>query len=149
MFHSSASKGMPIAEKLEAMSCPIMTGCVIWLGARAKGYGRVHHDGVVWQAHRLAWTVKNGAPPPDMELDHLCRNRECINPEHLEPVTTRENLLRGTGWSARNARKTHCPRGHAYDAKEATGSRRCRACKNLLQNQRYAERGSRYARPVR
>lgn len=67
-----------------------------------------------------------------MQLDHLCRNRGCINPDHLEPVTCRENLLRGQTFQARNAAKTHCPHGHGYDEGNTRfnkdGSRACRSC---------------------
>lgn len=75
-----------------------------------------------------------------LELDHLCRNRRCCRPDHLEPVTHKENVLRGMAPSAINARKTHCKRGHEFTAENIypspDGVRRCRECRRL----RHAER---------
>lgn len=83
-------------------------------------------------AHRWAYEQNRGPIPVGLELDHLCRNRRCVNPSHLEPVTTGENLLRGQTLAARNAAKTHCDHGHRYDARNTLlakdGSRVCRAC---------------------
>lgn len=73
--------------------------------------------------------------PDDLQLDHLCRNRLCVNPSHLEPVTCRENVLRGNGRCAANAKKTHCPRGHAYAGANlligTKGERCCRKCASI------------------
>ncbi|MEU6204615.1 HNH endonuclease signature motif containing protein [Micromonospora musae] len=63
-------------------------------------------------AHRAAYYLFVGEVAEGLELDHLCRQRRCVNPNHLEPVTGRENVLRGVGLTAKNATKTHCPRGH-------------------------------------
>ncbi len=70
-----------------------------------------------------------------MTLDHLCRNKACVNPEHLEPVTQKENVLRGVGPTAINAKKTHCIRGHEFNEQNTifhprTNYRTCRVCKN-------------------
>lgn len=84
------------------------------------------------QAHRVAYELFVAEIPEGFDLDHLCRNRGCVNPDHLEPVTRRENLLRGETIPARNARITHCPQGHPYDAENTRirpcGRRRCAAC---------------------
>lgn len=70
--------------------------------------------------------------PDDLTLDHLCRVRACVNPDHMEPVTIRENALRGETAAARNAAQTHCPQGHEYTGENTyvttAGSRRCRTC---------------------
>jgi hypothetical protein len=88
-------------------------GCWIWTGAqRAAGYGG-YWDGTKATAVHLAAYKALVGPPPDQTLDHLCRNRRCANPSHLEPVSNKENVLRGVGPTAINSRKTHCVRGHA------------------------------------
>lgn len=110
------------------------TACWNWTGAATrKGYGQVYRNGRRIQATHASYELYVGPVPEGLELDHLCRNPRCINPLHLEPVTGRENLLRGNGWAGRNARKTNCPQGHEYTPAntimEGT-TRRCRTCKN-------------------
>src|SRR5690349_8969939 len=87
-----------------------ITGCWDWLGApRGNGYGGFAWDGrKSIAAHRASWQLLRGPIPSGLTLDHLCRNRRCVNPAHLEPVTMRENILRGIGPSAQCAKKTHC-----------------------------------------
>lgn len=105
--------------------------CWIWLGAKAAGgYGRVVVDGRYWMAHRFAYVDMVGPIPEGLELDHLCRVRDCVNPSHLEPVTHWENVRRGDGPVARNARKTECLNGHPLsgDNLMSVDARRCRTC---------------------
>ena len=114
--------------------------CWLWTGLLDKdGYGR-HYVGVSRAtagektAHRFAYELLVGPVPDGLELDHLCRIRNCVNPRHLEPVTTRVNQLRGFGLSGHNARKTHCPNGHPYDEANTIWSengthRTCRICR--------------------
>lgn len=110
--------------------------CWEWTASiRHSGYGCLGVDGKTVYAHRWAWEAANGPIPPGLDIDHLCRNRACVNPTHLEPVTRQENIRRGVGYSALNARRTHCPSGHPYSAAntllERTRSglaRRCRTC---------------------
>ncbi|KAB2977369.1 HNH endonuclease [Streptomyces sp. SS1-1] len=85
-------------------------------------------------AHRVAYQEIVGPIPEGLQLDHLCRVRHCVNPAHLEPVTSRENTLRGENLVAINAAKTHCKRGHLFDAANTyrwRNSRICRECRRL------------------
>lgn len=115
------------------------TGCWLWTGAvraadatNGGGYGRVWNGRKVEYAHRVSYVHYREPIPEGTELDHLCRNRSCVNPWHLETVTRSVNQRRGVGASARNARKTHCPHGHPYDDANtiitSQGSRVCRTC---------------------
>lgn len=108
--------------------------CWMWTGySNGVGYGRTRMNGVDHYVHRLVYEDRYGPASRGLQLDHLCRIRACCNPDHLEPVTQQENILRGNGASARNARKTHCPEGHPYSPentlRRANGDRRCRTCK--------------------
>lgn len=102
-----------------------------------SGYGRfrVHSRRTVWQAHRWAYEPMVGPIPPGLYIDHLCRNRACVNPAHMECVTNGENVLRGVGLAAENARKTHCWRGHQLSGRNLTsnraGARVCVECARL------------------
>lgn len=88
------------------------TGCVEWMGRlNLCGYGEFSVGGTGIRAHRWAYGENN--IPAGFTIDHLCRNRSCQNPEHMEPVTNADNVLRGNGHTAKNARKTVCVRGHA------------------------------------
>lgn len=108
------------------------TGCWNYKGTvNGSGYGSAHINGTRQTWHRACWIAFVGEIPDGLELDHLCKNRRCGNPAHLELVTRRENLLRGDGWAGRNARKTHCPKGHEYTEANTSwyrGQRKCRKC---------------------
>jgi len=112
------------------------TPCEPWAGhITAQGYGRVSVKGRSIGAHVLAWTTANGPVPKGLVLDHLCRNRACCNVKHLEPVTPKENTLRGIGPTAQNAKKTHCKRGHELSGSNVIGTedgwRICHTCQRL------------------
>jgi hypothetical protein len=128
---------LSLEERLEKFSIPEPnTGCILWLGAVSRGprggYGMMTYKRQARRAHRIAYELYRGPIPPGFELDHLCRVRSCINPRHLEPVTMRENVLRGASGPAENARKTHCRMGHPYSGRNLfirkSGSRSCRSC---------------------
>lgn len=108
------------------------TGCFNWTASRNKrgGYGRFRRNGKLEVAQRVAYQF-GGVIPAGMTLDHRCRNTACVNPLYLEPVTIAENIRRGTQGCAQRA-KTHCPRGHEYDAVNTyvnpRGQRLCRTC---------------------
>lgn len=100
------------AEDRFWMQVVMVENCWEWIGTvNSGGYGSFN-DGRQFKAHRWSYARFKGPIPPSLTLDHLCRNRRCVNPDHLEPVTNRENILRGNGPTAENARKTHCKRGH-------------------------------------
>jgi hypothetical protein len=106
------------------------SGCWRWTaGTNDGGYGRfaVSHDLNV-AAHRWSYEHHIGPIPDGLTIHHRCENRACVNPEHLEPLTLRANLLASDTPAARNAAKTHCPRGHAYDGTGSKGERTCRRC---------------------
>lgn len=91
-------------------------GCWLWRGAKNNlGYGCTWYMGQAYVAHRLAWKLWGNVLQSGLELDHLCKNRNCINPNHLEAVTHRENILRGVSPAATHAKKTKCPKGHNFD----------------------------------
>lgn len=114
------------------------SGCWEWQGAQFNGgYGRIKYDGQDQVAHRVAYLVLVGPIPEGMTLDHLCRNRICVNPEHLEPVDMRTNVLRGETITAANAHKEVCLRGHPLSGDNLfvrrDGRRRCRECERERQ----------------
>lgn len=107
--------------------------CWNWTASKNNyGYGRLRVDGKTLYAHRLVYQWLVGPIPEDKECDHLCRNPACVNPDHIELVSRKVNVLRGESPSAKHAVKTHCPRGHEYDedntAMTLVNTRRCRAC---------------------
>lgn len=109
--------------------------CWLWTGALdSDGYGKLVRDHRQWYAHRYAYIVSGLSIPDGLTLDHLCRVRHCVNPDHLEPVTSIENLRRGHGRAARNRRATECQYGHPFDNANTyvskRGHRHCRACRN-------------------
>ena len=112
--------------------------CCLWTGTKLKGYGQFCYKGKNVLAHRFSYSVFIADIPKDKILDHLCRKRACVNPFHLEPVTFRVNILRGSGFCALNARKTHCPNGHKLSIKNIEnylfkkyGWRRCKVCRAI------------------
>jgi hypothetical protein len=122
--------------------------CWPWMaGLTRAGYGQFQPDRKTGQthiyAHRFSYELLVGPIPEGLTIDHLCRNRQCVNPRHLEPVTNKENGLRGISVAAMNARKTHCAKGHPYSKENiyvfpSKGGRKCRIClqRELLESQR-------------
>ena len=120
-------------------------GCWSWTGGRVpNGYGKFWVGGQTLIAHRWLYTTLIGPVDDGLTLDHICRNRLCVRPDHLEIVTVKENVLRGVGYSAVNSRKTHCIHGHPFNQANTRlnkdGSRGCRTCaRNIYWRQRGTE----------
>lgn len=113
-----------------------ITGCWVWVGHKRDGYGVFSYGGrggVRINAHRYAYQEIIGEIPNGLVLDHLCRQRDCVNPDHLEPVTRKENVLRGFSLSAMQSRQKNCNRGHPLSGDNLyitpRGKRQCRSCR--------------------
>jgi hypothetical protein len=126
-FWSKVDKNGPIPAHR-----PELGPCWLWTARISTGgYGAFQIGKRPISAHVAAWELVHGPIPTGVERDHLCRVRRCVRPDHLEPVTHQENVLRGEGIAARQAQRTHCPKGHPYDAENTRiyrGRRFCRAC---------------------
>jgi hypothetical protein len=114
--------------------------CWLWTGAiTGAGYGHLYIDYKDVYAHRLAYEFLVGPIPEGLVLDHLCRVHNCVRPDHLEPVTDKENLARGEATLFQTS-KTHCPQGHEYAGENlylsSTNRRYCRTCQNVNQKRR-------------
>jgi hypothetical protein len=137
---------LPTRERLLRNREISMSGCWLWLGKlQPNGYGMTHLGSRAKGArrktvyvHRLAYQEWVGQIPVGCDLDHLCRVRRCFNPEHLEPVSRKENVIRGAGpalLGSRNGGKTHCKHGHSFNDENTSlrsgGGRTCRECARL------------------
>lgn len=127
-------------------------GCWNWTGHThsKEGYGHLRHKGKKILAHRFSFELHGNRLEPGMVIDHICRNRLCVNPKHLRMVTREINSLENSiGASAINAQKTHCPRGHelvaAYFTKEGRLRRRCPTCRRKQNIEAYQRRKARLA----
>lgn len=135
-----ATTGRPSIPLIDRLNSRIdrTDSCWIWSGKVDKtGYGsfgmRVEKASRTRTAHKIVYETLVGEVPEGMQLDHLCKVPLCVNPEHLEIVTPRENTLRSDGIAAINARKTHCVHGHEFSVTNTythpkRGSRHCRKC---------------------
>lgn len=131
------------AEKFFALSHLIEGGCWQWDGGKhSNGYGYICIERKSIQAHRWIYEQLIGKIPRDLESDHLCRKRDCVNPYHLEMVTHQENVRRGLNGKIPNwlSQRTHCKHGHAFDPSNTriylqrsrgVESRRCRKCNRI------------------
>lgn len=143
-------RGAPMAERIRGLTTVSETGCWEWRGKlNHQGYGRICVSRAAGdqQVHRVAYETFVGPIPEGLQLDHKCRNRKCCNPEHLEPVTARENVRRSTSPISRNLAATHCVRGHPLSGDNLymhKGHRRCKECQ-LVRSRTWA-RSKREAR---
>ena len=124
--------GEPPISRFNAMISPwVMDGCFDWMGTTTrKGYGLFWDGERMVSAHRWIYEYCQGTIPDGLQIDHLCRNRRCVNVAHLDVVTSRENQARSP---YDPAKRTHCPSGHPYNEENTyvnpKGSRECRACR--------------------
>lgn len=129
------------------------TGCWLWIGnVNVHGYGVLNVDGKRQRAHRVAYQLEVGPVPEGKVLDHLCRVRCCVNPSHLEPVTARENSIRGDSPNIRAFRAGTCKRGHPRTAENTYfhvkgGRRHCLACAALTDSAYRARKGAKGLQP--
>ena len=131
-----------VEERLLRRSVLNAGGCRVWAGGRSEGYGRTSFHGKSTYTHRLAFFFKHGRWPT--EIDHLCRNRACLEVTHLEEVTSKENTYRGSGFGAINIAKTHCVNGHPLAGdnlrisvgRNGNTRRNCRACHRIYWHRR-------------
>lgn len=133
-------KKASLAERIADKVTPVTeSGCHVWLGASTNGgYGHLKYENKYYLAHRVTYIHRYGAIPEGLDLDHLCRVRCCVNPDHLEPVSRRENLIRGNTAIARNVRRTQCPNGHPYTKEHLAPWRNDRVCRTCLNKNRRA-----------
>ena len=118
--------------------------CWVWTGPKSDaGYGHFRANGREWLAHRYSYTATKGAIPAGLEIDHLCRNRGCVRPEHLEAVTHKENMWRGIAPAIAVARTNICARGHVLEGENVyvrpNGRRMCAACCRLRKKPNWRE----------
>lgn len=113
-FWQRVNEDGPIPEKR-----PDLGPCWLWTGnISGNGYGRICYQSKIILAHNFSFVLNGGVLDPNLERDHLCDNKPCVNPDHIQQTTQIVNTLRGTSPPAKNARKTHCDKGH-----EITGTR--------------------------
>lgn len=127
------------------------SGCWMWTGAKSPlGYGAFRvSPRDLRRAHRYSYELLVGPIPEGLHIDHLCRVPSCVRPDHLEPVTLRENTARGTAWQViaeRHRAITRCPRGHEYDEqntrRDRNGKRSCRECSRANKRKHWTGRST-------
>ena len=129
---NGSSLPMNILTKIRLVDGPLPEPCWEWTGARdADGYGRLGVNGNNRKAARVTYTILRGPISKNLELDHLCRNRACVNPSHLEQVPHEINVARGNA-GIEQSNRTHCSQGHPFDSTNTysySGKRGCIICR--------------------
>lgn len=130
-----------IIDRFEAKAYPEPnSGCWLWTGAvNERGYGQIRINGKTVAAHRTSYQIYVGNIPNGLQIDHLCKNPSCVNPQHLEPVSAQENVRRSTSGqvtAALQRKKTHCPKGHPYygDNLYIHPENKSRSCKTCIRD---------------
>lgn len=133
-FWSHVDKDGPVPDY-----APHLGQCWLWTASKTDGYGMFKVEGRMRPAQRVSYLLAGRTIPKGCHVDHLCRVRACVNPNHLEAVTVKENIHRSP---IHNANKTHCKHGHllsGYNAMPVTGGKTCRECFNAGSRRRYKE----------
>lgn len=127
-----------IEERIKRFMAPQPNGCIEWTGGiDTPGYGAIRYEGKRWRAHRLIYTLFRNPIPERKILDHLCRNRRCVNLDHLELTTQSVNIARSSNAFAKQREATHCRRGHPFDLfNTAIRNGRWRVCKSCSEERR-------------
>ena len=125
------------------------TGCWLWLGTIQRGYGHIHFAGKKRRAHRVSYELARGPIPDGLVLDHLCCEKSCVNPDHLEATTDAVNIQRAPNHSSKQlAARTHCKHGHAFTPEntcvKSDGARSCITCRRAQQKIGNTERMRKY-----
>jgi HNH endonuclease len=117
--------------------------CWEWIGSKDWfGYGKMIIELKSYYAHRISYEIFNGKIGDNLVIDHLCKNKSCLNPEHLEATSRAENTRRGTGFAGKNRQKEFCPKGHKLDKENLNswdlkrGKRGCEECRQIRQKTR-------------
>lgn len=128
----------PVLERFLSKINVVDSGCWEWQGCESRGYGQFWYNKKLKATHQISYELFKGNIPKGLELDHLCRNKRCCNPDHLEAVTHKENTQRGlVGFVSglKQRAKTHCPQGHEYNEENThirpNGDRQCRVCEKI------------------
>lgn len=149
-YWAKVDKDGPLPDVTDPLVRAPQTPCWVWTASTSRaGYGSfVPVRGTTHLAHRIAYAEANGGIPEGTQVDHLCRRRNCVNPEHLEAVSQRENTLRGAGRGARAVAANMCSRGHEFNEAntytDASGGRRCRECARVRDRARWNEGSPEY-----